>query len=73
MKIILIIILSALLVSCSSDNKRKNAHRTETQILEEHRDSTKSEIDSLKRELRKLERKRDSLKAIDPDTLSHDQ
>lgn len=73
MKIVLILIITAFLFSCSSDNNRKNDRKTETQTLEERRDSTKSEIDSLKRELKKLEKKRDSLKAIEADTLSNHQ
>lgn len=73
MKIIFTFILALLLLSCSSDNKRKNENKTEAKILEERKDSTIGEIDSLKKELRKLERKRDSLKAIDPDTLSNER
>jgi hypothetical protein len=73
MKILLILVMPALLVSCSRDDKSKMDRKTETQILEERRDSTKSVIDSLERELRKLEKKKDSLNAIDTDTLSDNQ
>lgn len=69
MKKILILCIPALLFSCSSDEKINDKERSEEQVLEDQRDMTQKEIDSLKKEIEDLRSKRDSIKSISPDSV----